>query len=1111
MKKVILALFAATTSWGYTSLVVPAGAFVRITVPAGAPFSSFGDYRIEARFDNVQLPASGTQTILVLGRTRFTIDPSGNLCGINDGDLENNGSIECATLTAGSDVAVRMQRFGATEPIRPGFPGTAWYEVYNLVTKAWIPITCGGWKQGCLITTANSVNISGTGSVHGETNGVGNANVAVSLAYLKLFSTTVHPNSPNDGSQAYAYPVGEATQADLLDLRWEGGYTDSSSGAYGFTVGTTAGAPTTSTTSTVQAPMCSIIRQIFNKNFGTSTLQPTAYPLDPSGTLTYAWSQLSGPSTLSFSNTAIANPNLTGAVFGSYVLQLIATDGNAHASTCSVKNGFVDADSNNMAITPNSQMNEIFTGSTTGRQPMLGTDLWTWKDDREVDELNLQIAKSYATLGINGTATWDSPLAGHIAVTNNSATITGFGTAFQSTLCTGTSPNGFLVIWYPWANAINGHGWRTMNISSCASDTSLTMTGSWITTYLGVSGNSATCTTGGEASCWQYAFISYDQYNYIFQQNSPPDFYGAHVLAPASMYYRSGIDDYYLFAQRSADAWWKIRLDAGNNYLFGESRNNFSLYLDHLGMVWRAIDCPACLMWDGVERMAKYSNDQFNAFSYTGGNWKQIGGSEDADPRDAGNYTLSMSACAAYDPTAGAATCRGYLSTVMNNGWTPSRFPDGNFYSFYFMGNQSGSPGIPYNSWQSGTSATLTNGSSTASCSGASPCTWPPLPPVITNGGSAGTSSYCYTVTDNAVANPIQSDWGCTATGNATLSGTNFNIVTMPTITGHTYSLYRAQGGGTGLISTFTASIGSTVVNDTGLTASGNVPNQPNMFSMSAGAVGGTMHQVWWFFNTPGSMPLDNTGSAGVFYPVQLTQTTIQLQDLHGNVVTFPGTTGTYGWTIGGPTGAVGYGVQPYMLGFLSSAFVFTEKGMRCTSVGVPSGCSNTIADNAKAYVAQIANYMINSGYDATWRGLYYWTGVNCPVPVDPINYQCRDGDGEIASRLLSEEGQRVILNAYIYSRDPAVRTFGDLLTNGEWHKPGWVSPNPADSGYVYDGIFNQNYADDVGYCSTGSSGQPSKCLGMPFGLGAGSAWGWARQLFNGTSRTGWKGTGTVH
>jgi hypothetical protein len=103
-----------------------------------------------------------------------------------------------------------------------------------------------------------------------------------------------------------------------------------------------------------------------------------------------------------------------------------------------------------------------------------------------------------------------------------------------------------------------------------------------------------------------------------------------------------------------------------------------------------------------------------------------------------------------------------------------------------------------------------------------------PATPVITNGGTAGVTSYSYKIAgfDGVVGTTAASSAGSTTTGNATLNGTNFNIITETTVVGEQYNVYRTVGGATqGLIGTFTATSTTSVFNDTGLTATGTTPS----------------------------------------------------------------------------------------------------------------------------------------------------------------------------------------------------------------------------------------------------------------------------------------------
>jgi hypothetical protein len=96
-----------------------------------------------------------------------------------------------------------------------------------------------------------------------------------------------------------------------------------------------------------------------------------------------------------------------------------------------------------------------------------------------------------------------------------------------------------------------------------------------------------------------------------------------------------------------------------------------------------------------------------------------------------------------------------------------------------------------------------------------------PSTPVITTGGTAGAQTWSYKVvaTIPGALHSTASAAGSTTTGNATLSGTNFNIVTTTAMTGAIYcNVYRTASGGT---PSSTGLIGSVIcggaINDTGL------------------------------------------------------------------------------------------------------------------------------------------------------------------------------------------------------------------------------------------------------------------------------------------------------
>ena len=105
----------------------------------------------------------------------------------------------------------------------------------------------------------------------------------------------------------------------------------------------------------------------------------------------------------------------------------------------------------------------------------------------------------------------------------------------------------------------------------------------------------------------------------------------------------------------------------------------------------------------------------------------------------------------------------------------------------------------------------------------------------ITQGGSAGAAAYAYTIVGTDAYGGTMSASATTATGNATLSGTNYNIVTIsawsstsPNILPQgACSVYRTSGGAsTGKIGTVNSCAAGGVLNDTGLAGdSGTAPS----------------------------------------------------------------------------------------------------------------------------------------------------------------------------------------------------------------------------------------------------------------------------------------------
>lgn len=197
-----------------------------------------------------------------------------------------------------------------------------------------------------------------------------------------------------------------------------------------------------------------------------------------------------------------------------------------------------------------------------------------------------------------------------------------------------------------------------------------------------------------------------------------------------------------------------------------------------------------------------------------------------------------------------------------------------------------------------------------------------PSAPTITTGGTAGSTTYSYTITAlDGVGETIASSAGSTATGNATLTAGNYTIITWNSISGATsYKVYRTVGGATqGLITTVTTKLGATqTTNDTGLAASGSSPttNTTGSATFTGTIQGGSSLTLGTASTTNGTLVLRNstnantvtlqTGTTSSSYSLVLPTavgTTGQCLS-----TTVAGSTSTLGWSGCAPaTGGAGY------------------------------------------------------------------------------------------------------------------------------------------------------------------------------------------------------------
>jgi hypothetical protein len=243
-------------------------------------------------------------------------------------------------------------------------------------------------------------------------------------------------------------------------------------------------------------------------------------------------------------------------------------------------------------------------------------------------------------------------------------------------------------------------------------------------------------------------------------------------------------------------------------------------------------------------------------------------------------------------------------------------------------------------------------------------------------------------------------------------------------------------------------------------------------FASSAG-----MPAVMWFLNST-ALPSSNADGDSTYYsPFYVDGTHLMLDR------PYEGTTGTHGWALGTTAlyPIVGFGALPYMEGLLAEAFDLAAKAI--------AGSDPASASLAHSYTVDAARWIMNNGYRAATKSVYYAVGyVNCQPPIPEGNNPCT-GDYDAAdARDLNAEAIGGIARAYAYSKDASLKAFEDLLFNAMWAKP---TTCPANSTLcVPDGSYVISF-DDGQWFMTGAPpvGSAPKWFGQMAGFPALSAW----------------------
>jgi hypothetical protein len=213
---------------------------------------------------------------------------------------------------------------------------------------------------------------SGTGFIWGD----GSNGAPMWAGWVRTHSTILPINSRP--------PTTVDNPNRLIEWKFDGSLADS--GPNGYTATWSSGSPTYEAT-----PYQNVVAVLRTSNANTwaNTLsQRAGYAATLDGTGSYSqsdtsnavtcfWQELSGPTLALFDSHTSCNPNLTGQIFGDYLLQMEAVDDRSITALASNHIGWVATDDNSVVVQPTSVANA---DALYGPMPAWGTSPWGYYD-----------------------------------------------------------------------------------------------------------------------------------------------------------------------------------------------------------------------------------------------------------------------------------------------------------------------------------------------------------------------------------------------------------------------------------------------------------------------------------------------------------------------------------------------------------------------------------------------------------------------------------------------------------------------------------------------------------------------------------------------------------
>lgn len=648
MRILILVLFSILPASAVQSIILTSGNTGTFTVPASSPFTTLAGNRIEGR---VHAWTSANAVLYETAGWAVKLRSADEFCVENKLDpMSGYGGTACVSIAGVTDFTFRARRdttaLRLTLEVWPTTSGVPLQSYCGAVTNKFL----------CPMDSADTDSSAGAGVI-------GGTSTAARLAWIKWKS----------GAGTYEGPIPEESDtADLGDWKFEGNGTDSSGQGMTITHSLSYGtSPVTSPVPIVRQQAASAYMGQIGLRAGFSHVLDATYSFATDGNViaAYFWQQISGPSTLQWSGRTTATPTIDNVTQGSYQVRLLVADSTGSSGSVDFQFGAVGTDTNGVLVQANTDIEKI-----VGPQIRLGASPWPWMDERH-EGLSDYFAGLRVT-DVNFQAFWRNFGAGTISVTNGNATVTGSGTAFQTLFaCNGTD---YLVVKY--TETISGivGGYRTFNVASCASQTSLTLAEPY---------------SLSTASGLNYARETVNQFVRWTNQGDNINYYD-NVLAHYVLWVRTGNTLYRDRARALADDWIENpHLDyfrAGGTLAMNASPRMRAL----AGLVLRALDGRSDF-WPGL-RLVLDPDVTHTALT-----------TQLEDIREEGFRLQHLAFGAMFDPDSGKRTTyTNAVNAFLDNRWGPHRHASGYWLGTIYQ--------IPH-----GSGADVVNGTSAVTSAGA--------------------------------------------------------------------------------------------------------------------------------------------------------------------------------------------------------------------------------------------------------------------------------------------------------------------------------------------------------------------------------------------------------